>query len=679
MTFDNKSDKELWELVEVLKRDFQERDILWDSRRKIRFRRQENDLLSLPLNPTISDTALLVYQSETPNQETHLRVKRLNANAVRFELVMFSSEPEDQSLGQGLEIGIKALYKWGTQGKLPFDKHATRFQQGDGLGIFKIDFIPGHGKVLKDFDIDDLKIGGKSDADIRFTEEFDRTPEDSPNREGEAYATLTDKLLQAEKPPIRFSAPDPRTCYWWEDGDGISLIAEEGKKLLNPLLSAFKEDYGLRIVDNRLILNKDGSEAVSDQTFPGNENTNNLADEVRYVELRSRTEIAILIEHPKIKNVRGRPRKSTLTDKGVILTFKNPFGPFTTGYALVEGDVTTDASPADKYQPPILASLIEAQIGNVLTTVRVNAAVEEALAPPYIKVSPETPMAPVDEDKSPTVTEGREITMVPGEIKRVESPHADLDKADSRISEEAAPYKFQDALMGEATADTSGHRLALQVGQADLQLAPYQEARAKALVEIMKGVVYAIKAHGLTVYIPTIPDSAVRTGNKLRVIDQAKITPEMAGLQFELIVTLGAETALSRYAKWQALDQRHQQGTLSFQSLMEQSDVENPEDEIARVFEGKLFLNVMQAIIPAIAQAAVVHVQQKFAQGPEGGQITGPAEQTIVGPDADTGLVGGGGSPGNRAQDSPVRLPGVGLNPAGPSVTTEGPPVPSAA
>ena len=679
MPFDNKTDKEIWELVAALKRDFKNRDLLWDNRRKIRFRRQEQELLSLPLNPTIADTALMVYQSETPNQEVHLRVKRLNANAARFELVMFSASTEEQTLGQDLEIGIKALYKWGTRGKLPFDKHATRFQQGDGVALFKVDFIPGHGRVLEDYDIDDLKIGGDTDADKRYTEEFNLTPEDSPNREAEAYGTLTDKLLQKEKPPIRFSAPDPRTCYWWEDGDGISIIVETGKKLLNPLLSAFKDDYNLRIVDNRLILDKDGSEAISDQTSSSSADHDNLQDEVNYVEIRTRTQIAILIEHPKLKNVRGRPKKADPGDKGVILVFKNPFGPFTTGYALIEGDVTTDSSPTDKYQPPILASLIEAQIGNVLTTVRVNAAVEEALAPPYIKVAPETPLSPSDEDKTPTTTEGREITMVPGEIKRVESPNADLDKADARIKDEAAPYRFQDALMGEATADTSGHRLALQVGQADLQLAPYQEARAKGLVEIFKGIIYAIKAHGLTVYIPTIPDSAAQTGDKLRVMEQAKITPEMADLQFELIVTLGAETALSRYAKWQALDQRHQQGTLSFQSLMEQSDVENPEDEIARVFEGKLFLNVMQAIIPAIAQAAVLHVQQKFAQGPEGGEVTGPDEQTIVGPDADTGLVNRGGSPGNRTSDAPTKLPGVGLNPAGPSVTTEGPPVPSAA
>lgn len=366
-----------------------------------------------------------------------------------------------------------------------------------------------------------------------------------------------------------------------------------------------------------------------------------------------------MIEHPKLR--KGSRRRG---GRGVVFSFPNPFGPYTTGYALVPGDVTTDDDPAYKYQPVIEGVLSTAQALNVLMTVRLSASVEEALAPAYVKVSADQPTLPPDEEKTPEIgQENRAIPTIAGEIKRVETPNADIDKAEARLLSETELYQMAESQIGEATSDTSGHRLAIQVAQADIQMVPYQNVRAQALVDIMKGIIYAVRKHGLPVYIPTLPDKA-RKGDKVRVAEPAKITPEMADLPFDLIVTLGAETPVTKYAKWQALAQRMEQGTASYQTVMEQSDVEDPDEEIARVMEGKMIINTMEQLIPVLVELAVAQGKRRIEEmvNPEPQALPAEGGEQLplgLGIAPATGLAGGGGAPG-QPQDE-VRLPGVGM------------------
>jgi hypothetical protein len=326
--------------------------------------------------------------------------------------------------------------------------------------------------------------------------------------------------------------------------------------------------------------------------------------------------------------------------------------------------VTTDDDPAYKYQPVIEGVLSTAQALNVLMTARLSASIEEALAPAYVKVSSDQPMLPSDEEKTPEVgQENRAIPTIAGEIKRVETPNADIDKAEARLLSETELYQMAESQVGEASSDTSGHRLAIQVAQADIQMVPYQNVRAEALAAIMKGIIYAVRKHGIPVYIPTLPDDA-RKGDKVRVADPAKITPEMADLPFDIIVALGAETPITKYAKWQALAQRMEQGTASYQTVVEQSDTEDPEEEIARVFEGKLLIRIMESLEPVLAELAIAQgkrrIQEMINPEPAGVPAEGGDQLPLdLGIDPATGLAGGGGAPG-QPQDQ-VRLPGVGM------------------
>lgn len=686
MSLSTPEKKELWALRDALQKDFRNRDTKWEWRRRIRYRRMHSDLQQLPLSPLVSEHALLVHQSELPNQEAHKRTKRLVANPARFEIVILEEDPELRGIGQELENGVKALYRWMNRGKVSFEWQVTEFQQGDGAGLGKVEFVPGHGVSLRHFKIDNLleddevadegsvldeEAEGRNKARSIFREEL---AAEGDLDEQVAFDKATDKALRTELPPYRLIAVDPLTCAWWEDGDGIAVIAEYGKKRLNPLIEAFK-DYNLRLVDNRIIVDEDGSEAFSSTTIPHRysaysggigsfPHSTHVNSEVEYTEIRTREMIYILIEHPAIES-RTTNRPEDDGSRGIVLSFDNPFGPYTTGYAVVAGDVTTEEAPEDKYQPPILGVLANTQAENVLMTARLSGAIDAALSPAYQAVKEDQPLPPDDEDKVPTTESATEIPVVQGEIKRVPSPVADLKSIEDRVASELGEFKMTESVLGDATSDTSGHRLAIQVAQADIQLTPYQNNRAHAITELLKGIIYSVRKHGLPIFIPTLPEKR-RTGKQVEFSEPAKITPEMADLPFELVVTLGAETPVTKFAKWQALADREAKGTLGYQTVIEESDVENPEEEITRVFEGKMLKSLMEEIQPRLAELMMQMVEQKLqafaqAQGEAQAQAAGipnpNAAAALEGGDPGSGTEAGGGRQADISQM--IRVPGV--------------------
>ena len=607
MTLENATDNELWKLRTEVMIPFTERDRVWANRRKVRYRRMDQELSALPLNPRVKDTALMVYQTELPNQEAHKRTKRLIANRPRFEVILLKSGADFQGLAQELENGIKALYNWMNRGKPTVEWKLVEHQQGDGLGILKVDFLPGHGVTLGAFDVDDLMADDEDNevegADVRNRARADfREALTKQGSEAKAFSQVTNDTLRTEFPPFRLIAIDPLNCYWWEDDDGVAIMMETGEKSLNPLLEAFA-DEGLRYDRNtgKIFIDKEATEAVGARTYLPNQTGSDLSQRVSYTEIRSREHIYILIEHPKLKD---RAPKRAQGDKGVVFRFDNPFGPRTTGYALVPGDVTTEEDPAYKYQPVIEGVLSTAQALNVLMTARLSGALESAMAPQYFRPTDQQQVLASEEEKAPSIDQtNRDIPTIPGEIKRVETPNMDLDKAEARLIDETNIYRMSEVQQGEATSEASGHRLAIQVSQADIQMVPYQNVRKDALEEIMKGIIFAVRKHGLSVFIRTIPGKP-RRGDKVRVSEMAVITPEMADLPFDLIITLGAETPVTKYAKWAALAQRMEQGTAGYLTVVESSDTEDPEEEIARVFEGRMLISTMEQLIPVLSELA---------------------------------------------------------------------------
>ena len=672
---------DLWKLVDELKKPFKARNALYDNRDRIRYRRMHSQLAGLPLNNRIADTALMVHQSEVPNQEAHVRTKRLVANQPRFEVVIYDDDSETQALGQELENGVQALYAWMNRGLVPFDWRVTQFQQGKGLGIGKIVFVPGHGDTLGSYDADriveddeDDSNGGDAKARNVARKNY-RKARDSGRSEEDAYDKVTEDELKKELPPFRLVSPNPTHCYWFMDDDGIETIAEVGEKQLNPLLAAF-DSYGLRYdeTNSRLFVTPGGADVVSSGTYDEHGSTN-LAAKVTFIELRTRDEIVILMEHPKINK-----KAKSKDDRGVVLRFDNPFGPYTTGYVLVPGDVTTEEREEDKYQPPILASLNAAQSINVLQTAQLSAALEATLAPTYVQVKGDENLPPSDEDKSPQAKEG-EVPFVPGEIKRVEQPTVELERIGDRLMAEEAPYRFREALSGDATSDTSGHRLAIQVAQADLQMTPYQNSRASAIKELLMGIIYAVRRHGLTVYIPILPSTGKRSGSKgvLRVMDKPRITPEMADLNFDLTVTLGADTPTTKYAKQAALREQEEAGLIGYVSVVEEFS-DNPIDEINRVYEGKMLKETMETVVPQLASMVSKAVETRFKEFLES-QAPPPPDANAIqgelpfGPPPESGLAEGGGMQPASSIDISGRVPGVGM-PTVPSTGEYGPVVP---
>lgn len=675
---------ELQKIVKAVSKPFDARDDLYENRRKVRFRQMDKELKALPLsNRAGANQALLVFQTEEPNQEVHRRVKRLVANKPRIECIIYDSDEDAKRQVQDVKDALKALWKWMNRGKIPADRVSTGYQQGDGVGWLKLDFIPSFADdALAPFDIDylemedeefnamglpDLYTLARSDYRSLRDTMLEHDPGDT-EASANAYKEVTDRALRRCDPPFRLSAPDPVSIVYERDGDAIVLVIEKGKRKVSALLEAFA-DNRLRLLNNRLIVWPEGSEAVGADTIPENSVLGSeYGDLCDYVEIRTKTEIVILMRHPQL--IKGG-RKTKVEDDYVRISFENPFGPYSTGYVPVPGDVTGSHDPAHEFQPPILGTLSLAQPLNVLETARLSAAIDKALAGKYIKsddAQPAPTMNASQTDKTPGVKDGKPVPVIPGEVKREEAANIDLDKSEQLLNAMMAGYRFNEVLAGDAQSSDSGHKLAIQVSQADTQLVPYQNARAEAIAEILMCCLYAVKKLGQCVYVKEVPDNDSITMNKFERVQPVRaLTPEMFDLDFNLIVTIGSETPVTKFAKWSALEQRFKAGTLSFETLMEQSDVENVQDEMARIFEGQTLTAVMQQAIPVVVKMIADRALAKLAQP------AAPGPSNIVGAG---GNENGGGMPGAVAS-TPVaglgRLPGAGLSEAGPTTGEYGP------
>lgn len=692
---------DLKKLVSEVKAGFETRDTLWQARRKVRYRQMDQELLSLPLsNRAGSNQALMIMQTEEPNQEVHRRVKRLISNPIRVQTVIYDSNDDQRQLAQEIQDALSALYKWMNRGKVPAERRVVEHQQADGLGIFKLDFIPTYADdSLSYFDLEAVEIPDeeapadeapeqraarhsyqKIKASLSVMTLDDGSPKYLPGAdlEATAYKQATDQARRKCDPPFRLSSVDPVSAFWTMDGDQIDLVIEDGKRPLSALLDSLKS-RGVRLIENRLVVFPENTDAAGDATIPDNETpskgTANFCD---YTEIRTRKEIVLMIKHPKLveQSGSGSSSGSRTEDDTIIIGYDNPFGPYSTGYVLVPGDVTGSHDPADEYQPSILGTLSVAQPLNVLRTVRLSAAIDKALASKYVKVADAQPAPQLSQarsDKTPSVKNGKPVPQIPGEVKREDSPNVDLEKSVAELMEVEAQNRFNETLSGDASSGDSGHKLAIQVSQADTQLVPYQNARAEATVEIMMCCLYAAKKLDQTIYVKELPDRRLVMLGKADLQQPVRaITPEMFDLDFNLIVMIGSETPVTKFAKWAALEQRFKAGNLSLETLMEESDVENPEDELARIFEGQTLVALMQDAIPVVVEMLKSEVLAALqGQQPQGSGA--PGQQP---PPEQGGNENGGGAPG-AAASTPIaqvgRVPGVGMSPAGPTTGEYGP------
>jgi hypothetical protein len=673
--------KTIEQIVDQLWTDFDGRRTRWSDRRKVRFRQMDKELEALPLSTRAGgQKALMTYQTEEPNQEVHRRVKRLIANKERIEVVIYADDQETKDQAQAVKDALSAIWKWMNRGKIPASRLVTTFQQADGLGVFKLDLVVDYAdEALAPFDPDVLEgEPGENESPVqtkardnyakaKATYAEDDTDELAPEK---AYHDVTHAALRRCDPPFRLSAPDPLTLAYSVDGDTIDTIVEKGTRKLSALLKAF-ETHRVRLGgDNRLVVYPEGTDMLNGTTIPSSEQLDKkYSDTVDYKELRTRKEIVIMIRQPKLRGRDDIPDKNK--EGGWIkITFENPFGPYSTGYVLCPGDISGSSDPADDFQPSILGTLNLAQKINVLTTIRVSAAIDSALAPPWIEakdaVEPPPQLSQAFENKTPSTKDGESVPIIPGKLQRMASANVDLDKAEQRFMAEESLYRFNEVLAGDASSSDSGHKLAIQVSQADTQLVPYQNTRAEAIAEVLMCILYATEKIGKPIYVKEIPDHQAVLMNKFSNVQSRRVLlPDMFELMQDamLIVTIGSETPVTKFAKWSALQQRYERGTLSFETLMEQSDVENVADEIARIFEGQTLVAVMQQAIPVVVKMIAQRSIAKLQGGAPSG--AGPSDVTEQG-----GNENGGGQPG--AEESlPVnggagRLPGVGMNAAGP-------------
>ena len=133
---------QLMKIVKAVEDPFKRRDEKWKHRRTVRYRQMESELKQLPLSTRGGrNQALMIFQTEEPNQEAHRRTKRLVANKPRIEVIIYASDEATKKLAQDVKDVLKALYKWVNRAKVPAERKVVEYQQADGCGIFKCDYI----------------------------------------------------------------------------------------------------------------------------------------------------------------------------------------------------------------------------------------------------------------------------------------------------------------------------------------------------------------------------------------------------------------------------------------------------------------------------------------------------------------------------------------------------------
>jgi hypothetical protein len=309
---------------------------------------------------------------------------------------------------------------------------------------------------------------------------------------------------------------------------------------------------------------------------------------VTWTRVATRERVCILVEHVE---------ESTEDDPGAVLEFDNPMAQASeSGYFIVGGDRKVRGTFEQRYQPPILGALVEAQNIAYVRSALLSQALAEAARTPYQADDGSAMVPPLDstqEQKSKTVKDGTTPPMLRGQILRVPDTGLNLVQLDDLLDKRMERYRSREFFSGTGSSSETGIHLARTQTAFLTHMVPYQVMRASARKRILQALLKVWAAGKETVYIPFLPGEGRGASKEIRVVKPREITPEMAKMPVDLRITIGAESPETKYAREQAVRENVNFGLYGMTTGRETIGVKNPTEEVRKMAIDNLVFNAL--------------------------------------------------------------------------------------
>ena len=519
---------------------------------------------------------------------------------------------------------------------------------GDGYTIVALD-VKDSGKSLAGYgDHDSLKATAKDAYDdeddsppARYSRSYGRQTGTDTERGEKAYKDVTDNAVLEDGIPCSVRVIDPLLFAGFQVDDEPCRFAigmEYGQKQLNPLLSAL-EGFGLtKGEDGRLYIEsgtyKSGKrkgekkrsrsasyEALGADWIAESSTDHSSADEyVEYTQVRTCEETVILIEDPP--SYKG-DRKN---DPGILIRVPNPFGGEVTGYYLIEGDAKLrSGSLEDKYDPPLLNMINEAQHYNLTRTGWEAMALAEMTRPPYVSVDADAVLPggtdSTQETKSKQPEDGGDLATIPGKLARGEGFGQKVEALLQHSRELLKESEPTDIWGGTGSSSETGIAIARRETALLVELNPYQANVATVDKYIHQDVDRYVVASGQAIRVAYLPEEATkRTKPETRAI-----TPETAKLPMDMDYIIGSDTPESKYAAEQMSMARVRDRVYGMTQHRESIGIKDPEEAERQMFRDDIIAGAMQ-----IVQQAAVQMLGEVAKAQLGGAFGVPMAPDVV-------------------------------------------------
>jgi len=595
------------------------------------------------------------YQTDAPARALYDLTNIMASNEREIRYKARTTDPAKIAAVQRHEAGHEALDA--QLFPMPTLRRMYSFL-ADSYTIVALDIVPKPGALAGYADREELEsyaedAGEPDEADdspkARYKRAYARSKgQTSREKHEDAYDAVTTDALLEDGASVRVRVIDPLTFKGWQtDGDPSQFAEgiEYGRKRLNPLLLTL-EGYGVREENGTLYIAGPRNRRMKSQSYkalgvdmiadvqsdPMAGGSGPQDEYVDYIQVRTCEETVIYIGHPSGKNDRqGEP--------GIMLRVPNVFGGQSTGYYLVEGDTKLRSGEIeDRYDPPILGVINEAQHFNIIRSVFEAMMLVEGTRPPYqlAETAAQASVDPYDatqQTKSIQPEDSQTVAVAEGEVKRVEGLGLRLEPLFQLTAEALRLSEPTDLWGGTGASSETGIAIARRMTALLTKLVPYQANIATVCKLIHQDVDRYVRASGETIKLSYIaPGSARHAKPEIR-----EITPETAALPMDLDYIVGSETPESKYAAEQMSERRLQLRVIGKRDHMEEIGIKDPTATEQRMWEDMAVEGAMPPVVEAMAalfaqygKAALQRELGPLAAAPGAGAGGAPV---ILGPD----------------------------------------------
>lgn len=564
--------------------------------------------------------------SQTPEVEAEITdiSQLLVSNEPSLEAVLKSTDRTLLPKAQKHEAAAEALLA--QLSPVAFRQQRYDAMLGDPFCVVAVDHH-GPGAALGDYaEHEDLKKYAESDeADeegpkgkYRKAYRDEKSKPDPGDPHERAYKRVTKDAAMDDG--LRVSRRVVDLATWAgevevKEGKPVCQVGmEEYDAALNPLISSLA-GYGLKKVGSRVVCEGSAAEPMvgdraSDWTATG---TIAASQSVHCIYIRTTEELCAIIE--------GKGE-----DGGAIFIRQPQPKPGKTGYYIAAAHVKPRGKLVDRFRPFMYGMIVEAQELNAAVSVAKAMAYAEAARNEYqvegVKPGVE-PLDPTRESKS-TETGGGTSEPLAGEIKRVPSTDMDVPAYITYLNEAIERYRSKEFFSGSGTAGESARHLA-RVQTAQLtKLVPIQNVCSEQDREMIEDIFACYADAGETFYVPDRPQASEDRSRReeMQMLNMHEVTPEIARLPVQYIVTTGAETPEARYAQMQVSGEQMDRGTWGITTHRHNAGVKDPaaeealwvEDQLAQglIGEGlKHGLDIMRPMVEAFVASIVPQPAQE--------------------------------------------------------------------